>query len=175
MKEHFTPLIEQIGLSVSNSDYISFSIPVTESEIEMANNNRTLKELAASDVTYQPLSIQYPDLDIPFELKYGLIHLLPKFQVLPGEDPHKHLKESHIVCSTMRPQGIPKEHIKMRAFPFLLDYSAKDGLYYLQPGAVTCWNDMKKLVFREVLPCIQNCSNEKRNMWYKTEFWRVFT
>ena len=95
---------------------------------QMAGNaqNRTLKELAAPDVTYQPLCIQYPDLDVPFELKSGLIHLLPKFHGLVGEDPHKHLKEFHIVCSTMRPQGISEEHIKLRAFPFSLQDAAKD-------------------------------------------------
>lgn len=71
----------------------------------MADNmlNRTLKELAAPDVNYQPLCIQYPDLDADFELKSGLIHLLPKFHGLAGEDPHKHLKEFHVVCSTMKP------------------------------------------------------------------------
>ncbi|RDX63813.1 hypothetical protein CR513_57712, partial [Mucuna pruriens] len=41
------------------------------------------------DVVYQPWRIH-------------LIHLLPKFHNLAGEDPHKHLKEFHLVCSTMR-------------------------------------------------------------------------
>ncbi|RDY04570.1 hypothetical protein CR513_11713, partial [Mucuna pruriens] len=43
-----------------------------------------------------------------------------------GEDPHKHLKEFHVVCSTMRPQRIPKDYIKMTAFPFSLDGATKD-------------------------------------------------
>ena len=60
--------------------------------------NRTLKELAAPDVTYQPLCIQYPNLDADFELRSGLIHLLPKYHGLAGEDPHKHLKEFHVAC-----------------------------------------------------------------------------
>ncbi|RDY14431.1 Retrovirus-related Pol polyprotein, partial [Mucuna pruriens] len=38
-----------------------------------------------------------------YELKLGLKHLLPKFHGLVGVDPHKHLKEFHVVCSTMRP------------------------------------------------------------------------
>ncbi|RDX97333.1 hypothetical protein CR513_19903, partial [Mucuna pruriens] len=49
----------------------------------MENNNRTLKELAM--------------------LNSGLIHLLPKFHDLASENPYKHLKEFHVVCSTMRP------------------------------------------------------------------------
>ncbi|RDY07194.1 pol, partial [Mucuna pruriens] len=70
----------------------------------MDNNDRTLKELATPDVVYQPWCIQYPQLEPAqtYELKSGLIHLLPKFHGLTGEHPHKHLKEFHVVCSTMR-------------------------------------------------------------------------
>jgi len=113
---------------------------------------RTLKELAAPDVTYQPLCIQYPELDADFELKSGLIHLLPKFHGLAGEDPHKHLKEFHVVCSTMKPQGIDEDHIKLRAFPFSLDGGAKDWLYYLQPASINNWNDMKRFFLEKFFP-----------------------
>ncbi|RDY11983.1 hypothetical protein CR513_03274, partial [Mucuna pruriens] len=61
---------------------------------QMENNDRTLKELATPNVVYQPWCIQYPQLELAqtYELKSGLIHLLPKFHGLVGEDPHKHLK-----------------------------------------------------------------------------------
>ncbi|RDX68750.1 hypothetical protein CR513_52232, partial [Mucuna pruriens] len=80
----------------------------------MENNNRMLKELVTSD---------------SYELKSGLIHLLSKFHGLIGEDPHKHLKEFHMVCSMMRSQGILEDYIKMKAFPFSLDGAEKDWLY----------------------------------------------
>ena len=70
--------------------------------------NKSLKELASPDLNHQPLCIDYPDLDASFELRSGLIHLLPTFCGLAGEDPHKHLKEFHVVCSSMKPQGISK-------------------------------------------------------------------
>ncbi|RDY11458.1 hypothetical protein CR513_03863, partial [Mucuna pruriens] len=101
---------------------------------KMENNDRTLKELATPDVMYQPWCIQYLQLEQAqsYELKFGLIHLLPKFHGLVSEDPHKHLKEFHMLCSTMRLYGIPKDYIKMKAFSFSLDGAAKDWLY-LQP------------------------------------------
>ncbi|RDX94408.1 hypothetical protein CR513_23214, partial [Mucuna pruriens] len=110
--------------------FVSSSNIFAESE-QMENNDRTLKELATPDVVYQPWCIQYPQLEPAqtYELKSGLIHLLPKFHGLVGEDPHKHLKEFHVVCSTMRPQGISEDYIKMKAFPFSLDGAAKDWLY----------------------------------------------
>ena len=119
----------------------------------MANlHDRTLKELATPDVTYQPLCIDYPELNAPFELNYGLIHLLPTFHDFVDEDPHKHLKEFHVVCSTMRPQGVPEEHIKLGAFLFSLVDNAKDWLYYLPTSAITSWNDMKRLFLEKYFP-----------------------
>jgi len=37
------------------------------------------RELVAPDVTIETFCIQYPDLDVQCELKYGLIHLLSNF------------------------------------------------------------------------------------------------
>ncbi|RDY13910.1 hypothetical protein CR513_01105, partial [Mucuna pruriens] len=107
---------------------------------KMENHDKTLKELATLDVVYQPWCIQYPQLESTqtYDLKSGLIHLLPKFYDLAREDPHKHLKEFHIVYSTMRLQGIPEHHIKMKVFPFSLDGAAKDWLY-LQPALFNTW------------------------------------
>ncbi|KAH9726990.1 hypothetical protein KPL70_008483 [Citrus sinensis] len=92
---------------------------------------RTLRELAEPDLNQQPLCIQYVDLEVNFELKSGLIHLLPKFHGFAGEDPHKHLKEFHVVCSN----GL-----------------AKDWLYYLPPGSITTWNGLKKQFLEKYFP-----------------------
>ncbi|KAH9686698.1 hypothetical protein KPL70_014461 [Citrus sinensis] len=113
---------------------------------------RTLRELAEPDLNHQPLYIQYVDLEVNFELKFGLIHLLPKFHGFAGEDPHKHLKEFHVVCSSMRPQGVTEEQIKLRAFPFSLDGLAKDWLYYLPPESITMWNGLKKQFLEKYFP-----------------------
>ncbi|RDX67120.1 hypothetical protein CR513_54035, partial [Mucuna pruriens] len=82
-------------------------------------------------VVFQPWCIQYLKLEKTksYELKSGLIHLLPKFHGLASKDPHKHLKEFHVVCSTMRPHGIPKDYIKTKTFTFSLNGIIKDWLY----------------------------------------------
>ena len=114
--------------------------------------NKSLKELASPDLNHQPLCIDYPDLDASFELRSGLIHLLPTFRGLSGEDPHKHLKEFHVVCSSMKPQGISEEQIKLRAFPFSLADLAKDWLYYLPSGSIDSWNELKRLFLEKYFP-----------------------
>ncbi|RDY07761.1 hypothetical protein CR513_08082, partial [Mucuna pruriens] len=99
-----------------------------EKSKQMENNDRNMKELTTPDVVYQPWCIQYPQLEPAwtYELKSGLIDLLPKYHGLAGEDPHKHLKEFHVVCSIMGPQGISEDYIKMKAFSFSLDGATKD-------------------------------------------------
>ncbi|RDX98546.1 hypothetical protein CR513_18515, partial [Mucuna pruriens] len=129
---------------------------------QMENQDRTLKELATPDVVYQPWCIQYPQLEPAqtYELKSGLIHLLPKFHGLAGEDPHKHLKEFHVVCSTMWLQGIPEDYIKMKAFPFSLDGAAKDWLY-LQPTLFNTWGDMKRTFLEKNFPASRTATIRK--------------
>ncbi|MCI15872.1 hypothetical protein A2U01_0037011, partial [Trifolium medium] len=120
--------------SKSDSDSTSIHNSVdSDSDLDILNMaEQTLRQLAAPDVTYNSLCIDYPTVATPFELKSGLIHLLPKFSGLAGEDPHKHLKEFQVVCSTsLRPEGITEDHVKLRAFPFSLQGAAKDWLYYL--------------------------------------------
>lgn len=49
----------------------------------MAEDQRTLQELAVPNLAQQPLCITFPALpnNTHFELKSGLIHLLPIFHV----------------------------------------------------------------------------------------------
>ena len=125
---------------------------VTELSQQEEMADKSLKELAAPDLNHQPLCIDYPDLDASFELRSGLIHLLPTFRGLAGEDPHKHLKEFHVVCSSMKPHGISEEQIKLRAFPFSLADLAKDWLYYLPSGSISSWNELKRLFLEKYFP-----------------------
>ncbi|RDY13839.1 hypothetical protein CR513_01190, partial [Mucuna pruriens] len=144
------------------TDHFIASTNIFTEPRQMENHDRTLKELATPNVVYQPWCIQYPQLELAqtYELKSGLIHLLLKFHGLAREDPHKHLKEFHVVCSTMRPQGIPEDYIKMKAFPFSLDGAAKDWLY-LQPALFNTWGDMKRTFLEKFFPASRTATIRK--------------
>ncbi|XP_050920351.1 uncharacterized protein LOC127137985 [Lathyrus oleraceus] len=125
-------------------------------------DQRTLGELAAPDMNYNGLCIEYVDVTVSFELKFGLIHLLPRFSDLACEDPHKHLKEFQVVFSTpLRPEGITEDHIKLRAFPFSLQGVAKDWLYYLESNSITTWNDLKRVFLERYFPASRVASIRK--------------
>ncbi|XP_051130233.1 uncharacterized protein LOC127250850 [Andrographis paniculata] len=104
--------------SESSSDFSSDEIDLEE-EIDQT----TLRELAASNLTQQHVFITYPTVD--------------------GEEPHKHLQEFNVVCTSMKPLGVKKDQIKIRVFPFSLKDAAKDWLFNLPAGSVTTWTDMK--------------------------------
>ncbi|RDX87273.1 hypothetical protein CR513_31291, partial [Mucuna pruriens] len=120
------------NLGVPNCNFV---VSISQFSVDnMVENNKTLKELTTLD------------------LKLGLIHLLPKFHGLACEDHHNHLKEFHVMYSTMKPHGILKDYIKMKAFPFSLDGVAKDWLY-LQPSFIRQYiGRHEDNVLREVLP-----------------------
>ena len=140
-------------------------------EDEVMVENQTLKELVAPDLNGQLLCITFPTLDatITFELKSGLIHLLPTFHGLVGEDPHKHLKELHVVCTSMKPTGVTKDQIKLRAFSFSLKDLAKT------------WNEMRKLFLEKYFPASRAtnirkeiCGVRQHNGESLHEYWERF-
>ena len=103
-----------------------------------------------------------------------MIHLLPKFHGFAGEDPNKHLKEFHVVYSSMKTQGISEEQVKLRAFPFSLADSAKEWLYYLPSSTITTWTDMKKCFLEKYFPASKATPIRKQIRAIKQELGEVF-
>ncbi|XP_051148712.1 uncharacterized protein LOC127263641 [Andrographis paniculata] len=117
-------------------------------------DTRTLRELAAPNLNLQPLCITMPKIEgnASFELRSGLIHFLPSCHGLAGEEPHKHLQEFDVVCSSMKPPMVTEEQVKLRAFPFSLKDAAKEWLFFLPAGSVTTWRDMKMKFLKKYFP-----------------------
>ncbi|RDY07925.1 hypothetical protein CR513_07900, partial [Mucuna pruriens] len=118
----------------------------------MENQDRTLKERATPDVVYQPWCIEYPQLE-PAQ----------SYELKSGEDPHKHLKEFHMVCSTMRPQGIPEDYIKMKAFHSPWTERPRIGYIY-------CLYETH--ILGKYLHDLPNGHYPKRNMWNSVAYRR---
>ncbi|KAF7832409.1 uncharacterized protein G2W53_014742 [Senna tora] len=125
---------------------------------------KALKELDAPPVQQTPLCITATTLQAPLELKSGLIHLLPKFRGLANEDPYNHLKKFHVVCSSMKPDKITEDQIKLRAFPFSLEDAAKKWLFYLPAGSITSWEQMMKSFLERYYPA-SRVNNVRRELF----------
>ena len=90
--------------------------------------------------------------EFTFELKSGVINLLPKFHGLPGEDPIMHLGEFHDVCMGTKPSNVTEEQIKMRAFGFTLKDSARAWYYHLPSGTIDTWANLHKAFLNKYFP-----------------------
>jgi hypothetical protein len=112
---------------------------------------QTLKGLATPNVENQPLCINI-DNNVNFELKSGFIHFLPTFNGLIGEDPHTHLKEFHMVCVGMKPNGVDEEQVKLKAFSFSLKGAPNVWFFSILPGSIGTWNAMKKIFLEKYFP-----------------------
>ncbi|KAL0446264.1 UNVERIFIED_CONTAM: hypothetical protein Slati_1754300 [Sesamum latifolium] len=144
---------KRIRVALDVDLYVGGESIFEEIEIRMAaNNRRSIKEFNAPNFGQQPLCITFSDADDDFELKSGLIYLLPSFHGFAGEDPHKHLKEFHVVHAGMKPHGITNEQLYLRAFPFALRDKAKDWLYYLPSGSIEIWTNMKQQFLQRFFP-----------------------
>jgi len=81
-------------------------------------DERTIRQLATSNNPIINNNIQY--LEGQCELKTDLLNALPKFNRLLGENPHKHLRQFHMIYENFRSPNIALETLKMIVFPFTL-------------------------------------------------------
>ncbi|XP_073154211.1 uncharacterized protein [Henckelia pumila] len=77
------------------------------------------------------------------------------------EDPHKHLMEFHVICTSIKPRGVTGEQIQLRVFSFSLKNAAKDWLYYLPPGSITTWAEMKRTFLEKYFPALRAANIRK--------------
>ena len=127
---------------------------IEQKKMPLRREPQTLRQLSAPNLTQAPLAIQYPEIaeNVAFELKSGLVHLLPTFHGLNGENPIKHLAEFDAVCTSMKPRNVTEDQIKLRAFPFSLKDKANDWFYNLGTNSITTWNEMKQAFLEKFFP-----------------------
>ena len=118
--EHINSYVEFLN-NATVEQLLEILVNNEEDEEEPLMATRTLKESAAPDVTQQPHGIVFPELEKPLKSNSGFLNLLSKFNGLSGEDPYMHLKAFLVDCSTMKPDGLDEDQVKLHAFPFSLD------------------------------------------------------
>ncbi|KAI5324178.1 hypothetical protein L3X38_033251 [Prunus dulcis] len=114
---------------------------------------KALREFSIPKVTDQPSCIVYPQLTVDrFELKSGMIQLLPTYYGNTTEDPYMHIKQFFEICDTIKIQGLDDEQIKMRLFPFSLRDKAKSWLYSLPNASIHTWEELSNKFLQKFFP-----------------------
>lgn len=118
-----------------------------------------------SHTAYQPVSIQSSqNFEVNnCEFSYKLMKRLPKYHaVVAREDPHRFLKEFHVVCLTFKLAKVPEEWVKFKAFPFSLMDTTKDLMYYkIYSTSFTTWTEMQSSFLDKFFSAIRITSIRK--------------
>ncbi|CAL8993247.1 unnamed protein product, partial [Prunus brigantina] len=153
--------------SSSSTESKSYESESSSKMAEIPNNNnnvgggaalvvqprKPLCEFSIPKVTDQPSCIVYPQLTVDrFELKSGMIHLLPTYYGNTTEDPYMHIKQFFEICATIKIQGLDDEQIKMRLFPFSLKDKAKSWLYSLPNASIHTWEELSNKFLQKFFP-----------------------
>ncbi|RDX78082.1 hypothetical protein CR513_41699, partial [Mucuna pruriens] len=146
-------------LKLNQSDFVSFESTLSRDHVGFVSVETKSDQSLSRASWHSTLDLEPAQT---YELKSGLIHLLPKFHGLAGEDPHKNLKEFHMVCSTMTPVSI------------LPGWSCK-RLAVSAVGSFQHLGRHEAYVPGEILSSIQNRNHQEGNMWDKATFWRNST
>ena len=157
------PEIEKTLRSVRRTARTLF--PEQEEEMTDEEPKRvTLESLTAPNLEQQTNAVTFPALPsgTRFELKTGVVQLLPKFSGLATEDPIQHLDEFLEVCASMKPSDITDDQMRLRVFAFSLKDLARDWYHSLAPGSVTTWVELKKAFLQKFFPAIKSNQLKKK-------------
>ena len=118
------------------------------------SGDQSLEALTAHKVDQATGAITFPPLaeGKKFELKTGIVHLLPKFEGLSSEDPINHLEAFEEICVALKASDVSDDDMKLRAFSFSLKDKAKDWYYSLAAASITSWTALKKKFLDKYFP-----------------------
>ena len=130
----------------------NFVDPITIEE--MADGNlqtqpMTLREYMYPTRSTQPSCIVIPTTNASFELKSGLIQMLPIFRGVENENPYQHVREFEEICGTMKYNHMSEEALKLRLFPFSLKEKAKAWLYAIQANSINTWEGLVEAFYKK--------------------------
>ena len=98
-----------------------------------------------------------------FEIKSGLIHVLPTYHGSNGEDPNKFLSEFQVVCNSMKPTTAFDDVFELRAFPFPLNDATKKLVVLLTIGLYHYLDGYEKTLFGKIFTNFQSINFEEGN------------
>ncbi|GJW02825.1 reverse transcriptase domain-containing protein [Tanacetum coccineum] len=108
-------------------------------------DNRTMAELLQAPTEGYEDAIVVPEITADnFELKHGLLTLVPNKQIFghDKEDPHAHIRYFNKITSMMKFPNVPSTSVKLMLFPFSLEGAARIWLEKEPPRSILTWDDL---------------------------------
>ena len=123
-----------------------------ENNVEVNQPPRTLRDFLNPARQTTPSCIAMTTIAGQYEIKPGVIQLLPKFHGLDSESAYLHLKEFEEVCATLQLQNMGPKIIKLRLFPFSMKDRAKAWLHSLRPNSISTWHGLVNEFLKKFFP-----------------------
>ncbi|WVZ21467.1 hypothetical protein V8G54_008789 [Vigna mungo] len=143
---------------------------------------KSMRDMANQEMRHQLVCTHLPleQNASGVELKPGFIRLLPTFHGWEHEDPHQHIREFILVCSSMTPSGAAEELVMMKAFPLSLQDTARYWMIY-QQQPFGSWQEMQIRFLNRFFPASrvsyfrrQICTIEQGQNESLSDFWDRF-
>ena len=119
------------------------------------NDNRPLRDFAAPRAADLQLGYTVPAITVHnFELKPAFMNAAAQnqFSGSPHDDPINHLTNFVEITENIYINGVTRDAIKLRLFPFSLRDRAKNWLRSLPPGSITTWEQMSNAFLSKYFP-----------------------
>ena len=120
---------------------------------------RTLRDYATPKIEHAHPSIVKPAIGANnFELKPSLIQMIQnnaQFYGLSNEDPNSHISNFLEICETIKINGVSKDAIRLRLFPFSLKDKAKQWLNSLPNNSITTWDQLSRAFMNKYFPPVK--------------------
>lgn len=123
-----------------------------DSEINNDLPVRTLRDYLQPARTNTRSCMAFPQNTGTFEIKRGVIQLLPKFHGLDSKSPYLHLREFDEVCATLHYNNVTEDVVRLELFPFSLKEKAKAWLHSLRPMTISTWQEMIREFLKKIFP-----------------------
>ena len=95
-----------------------------------------MKEYAQPIISTAMSCIQLGEAAWNYELKNFHFTMLPSFHGIPNEDPLIFIRDFYVTVQTFPLQGLTKDQLRMRCFPYTLEDKAKAWLMTLPPNSL---------------------------------------
>jgi hypothetical protein len=103
---------------------------------------KSLRDYLQPTRSSTPSCVAAPANTDNFDIKRGVVQLLPKFCGLDSENPYMHLKEFDMVCA-MHLSNVD-DVVKLTLFPFSFTEKARYWLHTLKPRTIGTWQEMTR-------------------------------
>ncbi|KAK0593563.1 hypothetical protein LWI29_025065 [Acer saccharum] len=156
--EYPNALLEQRGLPpVANQNQREMPPMANQDQLgDEIEAKCTLRDYIMPRVEQNMLSIRRPTIAAnSFKIKASVIQMIAttcQFNGLPNDDPNMHLQTFGKICDTFKYNGIPKDFIKLKLFPFSLRNNAKAWLNSLPPNLIISFNQLAQAFLNRYFP-----------------------